>query len=271
MNCKIVVITIDDPIYTARYIGSIVEKFKNHIVAATVLSPLREPNLTPYSDGRPLRVIKQRLEYYGLKSFLKFCFLYGALKALDVFYKIGLIKRPFSVSSILDKYTIRKLQCPQNDLNNLEYIEKIKEFEPDIILCNFSQVVSKRFLDIAKIGCLNTHYSLLPENRGREPLFWTLLNGETAGVTIYKMTENIDTGDIIAQKSFSLNGIKTLHGAIKYSYEISKTLVVDALEKIIYDKKISVKRIEGKSASTYNKWPQQEHIALFRKKGFEFI
>jgi len=271
MNCKIVIITIDEPIYTAQYIEAIVKKFRNHIVAATVLSPLREPNLTPYSFGKPLRATKQRFEYYGLTSSLKFCFLYVTLKTLDIFHKIGLIKRSFSVSSILDKYRIRKLQCPQNDLNNPDYIEKVEEFKPDIILCNFSQIVTKRFLDIAKIGCLNVHYSLLPENKGREPLFWTLLNGGNAGVTIYKMTENVDIGDVIAQKSFDLNGVKTLHSAIRYSHEISKVLVIETLEKIVHNRTILAEGIEERKVRTCNKWPQKEHVALFRKRGFEFI
>ncbi|UCC95696.1 MAG: hypothetical protein JSW40_02835 [Candidatus Omnitrophota bacterium] len=271
MSCKIVIITIDEPIYTTHYIEAIVKKFRHHIVAATVLSPLKEPNLTPYSSGQPLRVIKQRFDYYGLKSFLKFCFLYTVLKTADIFHKLGFVKRPFSVSSVLDKHRIRKLQCPQNDLNKPEYIERIKKFEPDLILCNFSQVVSKKFLDAAKIGCINTHYSLLPENRGREPLFWTLLNGGAAGVTIYKMTENVDAGAIIAQKAFSLDGAKTLHNAIKYSYEVSTALVVETLDKIIHDKTIFTEAIESARVSTCNKWPQQEHVTLFRKKGFEFI
>ena len=85
------------------------------------------------------------------------------------------------------------------------------------------------------------------------------------------MTEEVDIGEIIAQKSFSLSGIRTLHRAIKYSHEISKLLVVESLEKIIREKKIFEGGIKPEIASTYNKWPQKEHIALFRKKGFEFI
>ena len=55
------------------------------------------------------------------------------------------------------------------------------------------------------------------------------------------------------------------------SYGLTDQLVVETLEKIIGEKKLFEGGIKTEIASTYNKWPQKEHIALFRKKGFEFI
>ena len=59
----------------------------------------------------------------------------------------------------------------------------------------------KKILDAPKYGCINYHTALLPKYRGRQPLFWALLNNEkTTGITIHKMDEFIDKGELIIQK-----------------------------------------------------------------------
>ena len=51
---------------------------------------------------------------------------------------------------------------------------------------------------------LNLHPSFLPANRGPEPVFWQLKSGmDKIGVTIHKLAENFDTGDVMAQSFFS--------------------------------------------------------------------
>lgn len=60
--------------------------------------------------------------------------------------------------------------------------------------------LNKEALSLPKFGCLNVHPSLLPKYRGASPVAGTLLAGEKeTGVTIFKMTEIIDAGEIIAQ------------------------------------------------------------------------
>src|SRR6266704_3654398 len=55
--------------------------------------------------------------------------------------------------------------------------------------------------DIPRLGCLNVHPSLLPANRGPEPLFWTFREGsQRTGVTIHLIDEGVDTGPIVAQE-----------------------------------------------------------------------
>ena len=57
----------------------------------------------------------------------------------------------------------------------------------------------RRFSNLPRFGCINIHASLLPKYRGAAPIQWAIANGETkTGVTIMKMDEGMDTGDIIA-------------------------------------------------------------------------
>jgi len=74
----------------------------------------------------------------------------------------------------------------------------------------FSLYIPRGILDIPRLGCRNVHPSLLPANRGPDPLFWTFRNGDKeTGVTIHLMDEGLDTGPIVAQEHMTVpDGIR---------------------------------------------------------------
>ena len=86
-------------------------------------------------------------------------------------------------------------------------LKQVKEIKPDIIVClEYPYRLSKSMLDYPKYGCINAHYSLLPKYRGRHPIQWAMINGETEiGVTVHYMTEDMDAGDIILQNKIQIN------------------------------------------------------------------
>jgi methionyl-tRNA formyltransferase len=81
-------------------------------------------------------------------------------------------------------------------------VSTLAAYQPDAMcVACFSQRIPRAILDIPRLGCLNVHPSLLPANRGPEPLFWTFREGsKQAGVTIHLMDEGMDSGDILAQE-----------------------------------------------------------------------
>src|SRR5699024_9182985 len=93
-----------------------------------------------------------------------------------------------------------------DNINSRESIEKIKAIEPDfIVVTAFGQILKKDVLEIPKYICLNVHASLLPRYRGAAPIHWALINGEKeTGITIMKMEEGLDTGDMICKSSISI-------------------------------------------------------------------
>ena len=59
-------------------------------------------------------------------------------------------------------------------------------------------------------GCLNVHASLLPKYRGAAPVQWAVLCGEKeSGVTVMRMDEGLDTGDMLAKESVPLEPDET--------------------------------------------------------------
>jgi len=92
--------------------------------------------------------------------------------------------------------------APDNP-NTPEFIEQIRALKPDFFFSFYYREMLKReLLDIPKQGALNMHGSLLPKYRGRVPVNWAIIHGETeTGSTLHYMTEKPDNGDIVAQQS----------------------------------------------------------------------
>ncbi len=81
-------------------------------------------------------------------------------------------------------------------------ISHIASLRPDLILSfYYRRLLCPTLLALPRLGAINLHGSLLPKYRGRAPINWVLVNGEThTGVTLHYMIEQADAGDIIAQR-----------------------------------------------------------------------
>jgi methionyl-tRNA formyltransferase len=82
-------------------------------------------------------------------------------------------------------------------------IEQINALQPDFFFSfYYREMLKAPLLAIPKHGALNMHGSLLPKYRGRVPVNWAIIRGETeTGSTLHYMTEKPDDGDIVAQQA----------------------------------------------------------------------
>ena len=82
-----------------------------------------------------------------------------------------------------------------------EALAILQRLEPDLIaVAAYGKILPPDILALPPLGCVNVHSSLLPKYRGAAPINWAILNGEDeTGVTIMKMAEGMDTGDMLAQ------------------------------------------------------------------------
>ena len=92
------------------------------------------------------------------------------------------------------------------DVNAPEVVQRIAALEPELLFSfYFRQVLKPALLAIPSRGALNLHGSLLPRYRGRCPVNWVLVHGETeTGVTLHYMEPAPDTGDIVAQRRVAI-------------------------------------------------------------------
>jgi len=98
-----------------------------------------------------------------------------------------------------------------DNVNDDLIIERLKELNPDVVVVvAFGQKISSEILNLPKYRCVNVHASLLPKYRGAAPINWAIINGEKkTGITTIVMSEKMDAGEMIIQKSLTIDPDET--------------------------------------------------------------
>ena len=83
----------------------------------------------------------------------------------------------------------------------------VRESKPDLIVSWFwTKKIPKSILEIAPLGAIGIHPSLLPRHRGPDPYFWAIDSGdEKTGVTAHYLDEHYDTGKVLAQRELAID------------------------------------------------------------------
>jgi methionyl-tRNA formyltransferase len=94
-----------------------------------------------------------------------------------------------------------------DNINDREVIVALKNHQIDwLFIIGWSQIVKKEILETPTKGCIGMHPTLLPVGRGRAAIPWAILKElKQTGVTMFKLDEGVDTGDIIGQGIISLD------------------------------------------------------------------
>lgn len=135
---------------------------------------------------------------------------------------------------------------PCQNVNSLEFLNSIEKYNADLFISmSFNQILKTEIINFPKLGFINCHAGALPFYRGRNPLNWVLINGESHfGITVHYIDEGIDTGDIIEQRLYQIN-LTDDYGSLleRAIYECAKVLHSATLK--IYTK--NVQRIKQSS------------------------
>ncbi|HXC92626.1 MAG TPA: formyltransferase [Geobacteraceae bacterium] len=104
-----------------------------------------------------------------------------------------------SVRELADRHGITYITTCINEPENQALIAKIA---PDFLLSfYYRDMIKPEVLELASKGSLNLHGSYLPKYRGRVPVNWTVINGESeTGATLHYMVAKPDAGDIVDQE-----------------------------------------------------------------------
>ena len=122
-------------------------------------------------------------------------------------------------------------QSIRNDHHTKDILRNLKA---DVyVVVAFGQILPKEILDQPKLGCWNSHASLLPMWRGAAPIQWSIINGDAkTGVCIMSMEEGLDTGPIIEKEETEINDSDNLERLTNRLSKISSKLLVKSLERI---------------------------------------
>lgn len=137
-----------------------------------------------------------------------------------------------------------------------EKISVISKLNPDfLVVADYGLILPQKLLDIPKIAPLNVHHSLLPKYRGPSPSPAAILAGEKlSGVTVIKMVDKVDAGDILGQIEYGLSPSETTDSLLKALNNLGGDLAADVIENFT---EIEPKK-QDESKVTYSKMIKKE-------------
>jgi methionyl-tRNA formyltransferase len=126
---------------------------------------------------------------------------------------------------------------PQSLRKDPEAVRAFIALNADIaIVAAYGLILPKDILDAPRFGCLNIHASLLPRWRGASPIQHAIWQGDTeSGITIMKMSEGLDEGDIIEMESTSIINTTTAAELHDILAKMGGDMIVDVLGQYASD------------------------------------
>jgi len=120
------------------------------------------------------------------------------------------------------------------DLQDAEFVQFLKKEPADLfVVCAYGKILTKELLQIPEKFAINLHASLLPGYRGAAPVNWAIINGESqTGVTVFKMDECIDRGEIILQKKTDISSLDSAVNLGQRLANIGAGAIMQALDLI---------------------------------------
>jgi len=157
-----------------------------------------------------------------------------------------------------------------NKLAVEEVLFVLSEWDPNIIIvAAYGKILKSKILELPRFGCINVHASYLPKWRGASPIQAAILNGDqTTGVTIMKMDEGIDTGDIITQKEVKISESETAASLTEKMATIGAKLLVDTLPRYMSGEIFPKKQL-SKNATYAGLIKKQDGLLDFQKSAEE--
>ena len=119
-------------------------------------------------------------------------------------------------------------------LDSDEEYNFIKNLNPDIVVViAYGKIIPKRFLNLAKQGFINVHASLLPKWRGAAPIQRSIMNLDNeTGVSIMKITEDLDTGPVMYRAKISINQNTDAKILAKVLSQLGGKALLDSINKM---------------------------------------
>lgn len=126
------------------------------------------------------------------------------------------------------------IEQPAKVKKNPTFQTWLTELRADLaVVVAYGQILPKELLTIPRHGFINVHASLLPKYRGAAPIQWALLNGEPeTGVTIMKINERLDAGEIILQKKLLIEEKDNAETLAHKLFAIGQAALLEAIREI---------------------------------------
>jgi len=159
--------------------------------------------------------------------------------------------RAIFADSVEDLARDRGIPVHLTDRVDAETIDLVKRAEPEVIVVNsWYTWMPPELYNLPPHGTLNLHDSLLPKLTGFSPVLWALISGESEfGLTVHRMDDGLDTGDILIQSALPIGPTDTGTELVRRAMDLIPGAVRDALSAL--ESGTAVWRPQNKAERTY--------------------
>lgn len=263
---EIIFFTQEDPFYVKIFFDEFFANYKHldEIKAVVISRPMGQKSL--------FNLAKQMYGLYGPINFIRvgLKFVYYKLMSKKQINKneSSVIPKTYSVEQTTKSYGIKVIKC--DALNSEYFLSLIKKYNADLFISVASPIIFKeQLINTSGLDCINIHNAPLPKYRGMLPNFWQLYHGEKeAGITIHRIAQGIDTGDIIAQHFLPVEPDETLNDLIVKTKKKNAWMIMDVIEDF-RNGIIKYEKMQGKGS--YFTFPTFKDVREFNKRGNKII
>jgi len=141
-------------------------------------------------------------------------------------------------------------------INNEECVQRVIDAEIDwLFIIGWSQIANSAILSAPSKGVLGIHPTLLPQGRGRASIPWAILKGlKQTGVTLFKLDEGVDTGEIVSQLVIPLSSNITatqLYGLVNNAH-------IELIKGVFHRLRDDQVKLRTQDNSVATEWPGRE-------------
>ncbi|MDW4549729.1 formyltransferase family protein [Defluviimonas sp. D31] len=246
------VITEDDPLYVIEFFKVFFDELPAgdaEVIGVTVDQAFHEPIL---------KTLKRMLSLYGWTGVFRLGLRYVWAKM-----------RGDTIAAMARRRGLPLLETPS--VNDPAYLARIRDLRPDVIMSVAGpEIFSAGLLSSARLGCINIHSGRLPTYRGMLPTFWQLLRGESAvTITVHRMVEELDAGDVLATAPFPLRERDSLDRVMRGAKREGARLFVRVLRDLREGKAKGAPLDMGEAG--YFRFPTPEDARAFRRLGHRLL
>ena len=268
--------SLKDPVQSSMDV--VVLYSSGHLGSAMIMNKLLnmpEINIVGVVKSQPLKLtfkgrtrIKQHLQKVGWR----FAWLLLWQRCIQSLGFLFTLVFPFSQKrlkpawKIAADHNIPVFQCGNiNGENSERFIAQLK---PDLLIsAYFSQILKKNIISLPLKGVLNVHPGWLPAYKGAMAYFWVLKNGsDRGGVTVHWIDEGIDTGKILARRSFLLRPNSTQETVLMFTATIGARLIQRIVRRLIARKDPTFNIIHGDEENSYYTMPGEKDFEAYSQQ-----
>lgn len=153
--------------------------------------------------------------------------------------KIIFLSRRYLNKKIYKAFKNKKFRCEiVNKVNSKKVYDLIKNCEIDInLIAGFPYIFKNELINSANFGTMNLHAGKLPQYRGGSPLNWQIINNEKKiGVSIVKINEKIDSGELLARSNFKISSKDNIISITKKAERKFLKIIMNSIKNLILKK-----------------------------------